>query len=449
MSWNSKPIWTEGMFLHPHHFQQQERYLERLVEGRTWPVTPYPWGFSQVEVDGNALRQGRFALRDAHGIAPDGTPFDFPQEEAPPQSIAIPPDARDEIVYLAVAERREGLREVGPEPEDSAVTRWRCEHVAATDNSAQELRKEDIEVGRLRLKYLMHRDNRSGFTCLPVARIVERDSAGTVQLAPDFIAPCLSAKDNPVLEGYMREVLGLIKQRADLIAKRAARPGYGAGAEAAQLLWLAALNRLEPVVAHLLTRPSAHPADVYALLASLAGELCTYARASRRTPEFPAYEHEQMHLCFAEVMDELRRSFRTVIEELAVALPLEKDATGLMNAQIPDVALTRSARFVLTVQASARTDSLRTHFPGVAKVAPSDVVMQFARARAGAMPLRALEAVPPEIPYYQKAVYFELLRDPDPLKLWTRLETSGSLGIYVMDDVPNLALELWAIRTRN
>ena len=29
-----KIIWSEGMFLNPQHFQQQERYFERLVDGK-------------------------------------------------------------------------------------------------------------------------------------------------------------------------------------------------------------------------------------------------------------------------------------------------------------------------------------------------------------------------------------------------------------------------------
>ena len=28
MSWDSKVLWTEGLFLQPHHFQQADRYAE-------------------------------------------------------------------------------------------------------------------------------------------------------------------------------------------------------------------------------------------------------------------------------------------------------------------------------------------------------------------------------------------------------------------------------------
>ncbi|WP_447531943.1 hypothetical protein, partial [Pseudomonas aeruginosa] len=29
MSLDSKVVWSEGMFLNPQHFQQQDRYIER------------------------------------------------------------------------------------------------------------------------------------------------------------------------------------------------------------------------------------------------------------------------------------------------------------------------------------------------------------------------------------------------------------------------------------
>ena len=43
MSWYSKVVWSEGLFLRPHHLQQTDRYLEHLVENRTRHASPYPW----------------------------------------------------------------------------------------------------------------------------------------------------------------------------------------------------------------------------------------------------------------------------------------------------------------------------------------------------------------------------------------------------------------------
>ena len=75
MSAHNRVIWSEGLFLQPQHFQQQERYFERYVETRCQPLTPNSWGFTEVEFERDLLTIGKFALRRVAGVFPDGTPF--------------------------------------------------------------------------------------------------------------------------------------------------------------------------------------------------------------------------------------------------------------------------------------------------------------------------------------------------------------------------------------
>src|SRR5919108_486136 len=68
MSWYSKVVWSEGLFLRPHHLQQNDRYVEHLLESRVRHVTPYPWGFSHIEIDRDLAQQSKFAvLKHFHG----------------------------------------------------------------------------------------------------------------------------------------------------------------------------------------------------------------------------------------------------------------------------------------------------------------------------------------------------------------------------------------------
>lgn len=75
MTHAAKVVWTEGMFLRPHHFQQSESYL--LSQVRYWGTAqrPYMWGLLHIEFDEAMLRHGIIALNSASGILPDGTPF--------------------------------------------------------------------------------------------------------------------------------------------------------------------------------------------------------------------------------------------------------------------------------------------------------------------------------------------------------------------------------------
>ena len=104
MSWFSKVVWSEGLFLRPHHFQQNDRYLERQVEGRVGQVTPYPWGFSVLEIDRDLAQQSKFGLRRATGILPDGTPFSVPDTSPLPLPIAVPENAAGQTLWLVMPE---------------------------------------------------------------------------------------------------------------------------------------------------------------------------------------------------------------------------------------------------------------------------------------------------------------------------------------------------------
>ena len=121
MSWYSKVFWSEGLFLRPHHLQQNDRYVERLVESRVRRVTPYPWGFSHLEIDQDLAQQSKFSLRRAAGIMPDGTPFDIPADSPIPESIDVPDTASGQVAWLSIPVAAPNTREVDDKTADTAA----------------------------------------------------------------------------------------------------------------------------------------------------------------------------------------------------------------------------------------------------------------------------------------------------------------------------------------
>ena len=67
MSWDSKVAWSEGMFLRAQHFQQHDRYVEHLVRGRTDGIRPYGWGLTNLRIDQDLLKKGKFAVASCSG----------------------------------------------------------------------------------------------------------------------------------------------------------------------------------------------------------------------------------------------------------------------------------------------------------------------------------------------------------------------------------------------
>src|SRR3974377_2178622 len=68
----SSVVWSEGMYLAPHHFQAQNRYFEDSVQFATASLWRHAFGFTTLQIDADALRSGTVALLSARGIFEDG-----------------------------------------------------------------------------------------------------------------------------------------------------------------------------------------------------------------------------------------------------------------------------------------------------------------------------------------------------------------------------------------
>jgi type VI secretion system protein ImpJ len=111
MSSNNRVVWSEGLFLRPQHFQQQERHLERYIEGRSRDLRAHSWGFTELGLERDLLAIGKFGLRRAAGVFPDGTPFSLPDDDPLPAPLEMTSQVRDQKVFLAIPLRKESARE--------------------------------------------------------------------------------------------------------------------------------------------------------------------------------------------------------------------------------------------------------------------------------------------------------------------------------------------------
>jgi type VI secretion system protein ImpJ len=257
MSWRNKVIWTEGLFLRPHHLQQHDRYVEGLVESRTRNVTPYPWGFSSLEIDRDLAQQSRFAVRRAAGIMPDGTPFDIPAEMPPPPPIEVPESAGKYLVWLTLPVGAPNTREVESAEADSA-SRFVPANVRLIDTTSALRIEEEIEVAQPRLAYELRKTAKPGYVALAIARIVEvRDRA--IVFDETFAPPVLTSSSHPVVHGWIERVIGWVENKLEELARYAADPTAGGGLQSADYFILQLLNRHIPVLQHFAASRFVHP----------------------------------------------------------------------------------------------------------------------------------------------------------------------------------------------
>ncbi|MCK7513691.1 MAG: type VI secretion system baseplate subunit TssK [Desulfobacterales bacterium] len=82
---NAKMLWGEGLFLRPQHFQCQDSYAESLARKSMLAANPYAWGFREVDLDLESLKNGVLRLTRISAIFPNGDFFDAPDaDQLPP-----------------------------------------------------------------------------------------------------------------------------------------------------------------------------------------------------------------------------------------------------------------------------------------------------------------------------------------------------------------------------
>ncbi len=449
MSWYSKVVWSEGMFLRPQHFQQQDRYLEALVRQSCIPLRPYAWGVVELALDREALALGKVGITTARGLLPDGTPFSIPDHDPPPPPLEIDADVRDTRVMLALPLRRTGMADVERGDYQDTSARYRATAREVRDNNIDTANNSaQVEIGERRLRLFLDTRDSSDYTCISIAQVLEKRSDQTVVLDADYLPPCLDCRGVPALKGFVTEVLGLLHQRGDALAERVVGAGAARGAnlDIAQFLRLQAVNRFEPLFAHLADMPGLHPETFYQIALQVAGEMATFTdKVKRRPPIFPSYDHDNLHKTFAVLMTELRRSLSLEEVEAAIRIPIEERQYGIRVAIITDRErpLLTKATFILAVRADMSTDLLRNRFPTQVKIGPVERIAQFVNHHLPGIGVSALPVAPREIPYRADFTYFRLDRSSE---FWKQLLNSGGFAFHVGGEFPGLEMVFWAIK---
>ena len=441
MTWTNRVVWQEGMFLRAQHFQQQDRALEATLRQRTAALRPYPWGVTELALDRDLLATGRFALAHAAGVFEDGTPFAIPAEADHPPPLELGEAVRNAVVHLALPVRQPGAVEVSGEGVEGRLALREFE---AFDTHSGSPTPAAIQVGRLRLRYMLETEERAGYLCIGLARVLEVGADRRVTLDDRWIPPALLCGAAAPLAGLIAELAGMLHQRGEAMAARLVAPGSRGTAEVQDFLLLQAINRWQPVLAHWAEGGLVHPEELYRTLLAMAGEFATFTDTQTRRPAtYPAYRHDDLQRSFAPVVADLRRSLSAVIEQNAIAVPLQERRHGLYVGQIVDRSILRGSVFVLTVQADVPTETLRQQFPSQVKIAGVEHIREYVMSQITGIAVRALPVAPRQLPFYAGATYFELDRNAPH---WQQMQSSGGFAIHVSGEYPGLRMELWAIR---
>ncbi|MDX2150508.1 MAG: type VI secretion system baseplate subunit TssK [Bryobacteraceae bacterium] len=443
----SRVVWSEGMYLGPHHFQVQSRYFEDSIRFATSSLWYQPWGLIEAAVDAEALRNGTLGLLHARGAFADGLPFQIPECDPAPAARPVAeifPPTRDRMTaYLAIPERRPQGRNTLLDGETNGTdARFIAENrVLGDDNTGRDERP--VRLGRKNFRLVLDVEPFDGMAAIPIVRIM-RDGAGRFAADPAFIPPLLDIAGSERLMAMLRRLVDILEEKSATMTT--AKSGAGTWAEystrdIAKFWLLHTVNSaLAPLRHRLLTRRG-HPEELFTDLLRLGGALCTFAIDSHpRT--LPAYDHRQLDECFGLLDEHIRRHLETIIPTNCISVQLEPAGDYFHDGVIHDDRVIRNARWILAVRSSAGEPEIINRGPQLVKLCSKLFVRELVKRALPGLALTHLPVPPSAIPVRVDTQYFSVNRKGP---CWDHIVQSKQVGVYVPGELPKPELELFAI----
>jgi type VI secretion system protein ImpJ len=439
MTSNDRVVWSEGMFLRPQHFQQNDRFLISHINASSHGLQCYRWGFQKLEIDQELLKVGKLALTKCKGILADGFPFSLTDKQL---VLDIPEGNQDVTVFLCLPISRSDTREYSDNKEELHI-RNDITSRQVRDNTDEAGEPIELQVAEPRFHLAINNEELDAFQTLAVAQVIQVGSDRNILISEDFIPASLDCNAQPLLRGYITEIEGMLHQRAGSLAGQVSGAGR-TSTEISDFLLLQAINRIEPLIHHLTSVPDLHPEELYKCLIQVAGELATFTTKERRPASLEEYKHDALKETFDQVMNGLRQSLSAVLEQAATQIEISlPNQYGIRTAVVGNQEMLKKALFVLAIKADVPDDTLRKALPGQMKIGSVDKIAQLINKSLPGISITAMPAAPRQIPFHAGTTYFQIDKSGSP---WQDVEKSGNVAFHVAGQYPGLDVTFWAVR---
>jgi type VI secretion system protein ImpJ len=442
-------VWSEGLFLTPHHFQQWDLYQESALADALAMTSSWPWGLHRLEIDSELLARGTFRLLGVSGLLPGGVRVEAPEVDPLPASVVFQDrfDMRAESidVFLGLPMRRGGWANCllpGESGDTAGEVRFLGRPITVSDENSGRNDRPVIRAEQ-NLRLLLSSDIRDSFDHLPVARIV-RSSSGGYALHPEFVPPLVNAKASPVLDALVRGLLERLSARSSELGARFMEAGADARdvtpANLRAFLNFSVVNGAIPHLAHFRNAPRVHPETLHLFLAGLAGQLSTFNARKLHPRDLPDYDHENPGPVFAALQRHIVDLLELEVSQGYTVIPLTAAGEGRLEARIPRASFFEpGAALILTISSDDLPEGDIQSGGRRLIVASLDRIQQKINNRLPGLPLHPMTVPPPAIPRRRNTWYFQLEpRGSD----WDAIRAALNLALDVPPELKRASIEL-------
>lgn len=443
---HAQPLWGEGLFLRPQHFQQQDIHLDSTNRRTLLTANPFAWGVRELELDRDAINSGILRFNRIDVVFPNGDTLLAPDVDQLPPPLSLSETAlNDGGTEFHVALRH--LNRQGSNCTHDLSSSCSSRYLVVSSET-HDLFSDASEAEIALLSKIAH-IRREGepseqFQSLPLIRICKTSSNG-FEVDPVFIPPSISLRSNPRLLLMLQRQIDALLAKVDALYGLHREPSKNIiefrSGDIASFWLLHTASTACATLTHLLRNPQNSPERLFHELLRLAGGLLTFSR-HHTLNDLPGYDHLHPGPCFARLDALIRELLDTVIPTQHFAIALTKPKPSFHMGQLDSDKIDDKTRFFLSIRAAHPLSEIIESIPFRLKVgAPDDVEKLVLSAMAGVRLSHAVQ-VPAAIPVRPGACYFSL-DGHGPLH--ERMLKARSVMIYAPESYRDLEIEMIAV----
>lgn len=448
----SKPIlWHQGLFLQPHHFQQNDAFVKSLLTPHNLCHSPFFWGCSRFVIQEAALSQRSIEIETCELIFQDGTWVKYPGNAlVQPRSFEdLSFDVEGDTpvtVYLGIKkwndfdknatsiDSNDGINSVGTRYL-SFVEPERIKDLHEGGDPAS-VRKMDTVI---RIFWDHETDNFKDYLMIPVCRLELKEEK--IDLSKAYITPTYLISGSDMLMKILKNLRENIISRSRIFESYKFSQGLTSDFDAhflPHLLVLSTLNRALPVLNHIIELKTFHPHSAYGVLRRIVGDLSTFTdrinalgQLKDGTPLLPEYDHENLYHCFNEAQILIGELLRGIsIGGESIYSMIRED--NYFRVQLPAEEFRDSYLYFIVLKSASETDLIINDMQKIVKIGNSkNIDNMISRALPG-LPVKHRLVPPPGMPKHAGSYYFRI---DSKHHLWEEIKRSGDISLF-WDNAP-------------
>ncbi len=421
-----KPVlWSQGLFLHPQHFQALDAATTAQIDLLRLYGMPYFWGVRRI-IFNHAFTGNSIQIERLEAVFPSGAALNVPFD-APLAPLALdntwpaPGTVATLYVGLALPNSEGGNATM----QQSIVDNSNKEHSTNSGVGTRFVYSEEptympdvyghaapVPVQTLHFAPLLIRDkdleHYSNYECLPIARVHRKGDS--VDIDTSFVPPMLCMDGSPRLNTVVQNVIDAA------LACSGRLVGYKSAVSndipdmrfVLNFTALGILNRFIPQIHHIRSAQHTHPWHVYGILRIFAGELSSFfdgidclgredLTISAHNPhgdDTLEYNHMAPTECFETLCTRIIQLMNDLGIDASKTLPLIWNAPYFM-ADVPIDFLSPSCQYWLCVRADTLTEEITQSLPRIAKLGAQESLRLIITKAVSGVPLQKIPTPPP------------------------------------------------------